>query len=157
MDLTVESGEGLTRLCWRKIQKVQCCRGRPQGIAHAHQRKGSAKGCPHHLRTEASLLHGLGRLIRGIVGLTLAVNLGWGHAATCLSCCVWPIPCGQPWVGPRCNLLKLLRMGDPLRSPWMRVHSSISFIRQQSLESVGCPPRFSFFWRACSPGFLNNE
>ena len=44
-----------------------------------------AKGCPHHPRTIASPLHGLDGLIRSIVGLTLAVNLG-GRATL------------QPWI-----------------------------------------------------------
>ena len=61
---------------------------------------GLSEGCPHHPRTGASpalRLHELGGLIRRRVGLTLAVNLGVGR-------------------GP----LKLVPMGDPLRSPLRR-------------------------------------
>src|SRR5205823_8226612 len=61
---------------------------------------GLSEGCPHHPRTGASpalRLHELGGLIRRRVGLTLAVNLGVGR-------------------GP----LKLVPIGDPLRSPLRR-------------------------------------
>src|SRR5207253_4897177 len=63
---------------------------------------GLSEGCPHHPRTGANpalRLHELGGLIRRRVGLTLAVNLGVGR-------------------GPR--LLKLVPIGDPLRSPLRR-------------------------------------
>ena len=95
--------------------------GRPQGIAPAIHglgkptrgivgaipcgrpcapTSGLSEGCPHHPRTGASpalRLHELGGLIRRRVGLTLAVNLGVGR-------------------GP----LKLVPIGDPLRSPLRR-------------------------------------
>src|SRR5437764_15350878 len=53
-----------------------------RGNPPARQLKARAKGCPHHPRTVASSLHRLDGLIRSIVGLTLAVNLGGGARAT---------------------------------------------------------------------------
>src|SRR5439155_21689865 len=41
-------------------------------LTHAHQ----LTSCPHYPKAGPSPLHVLGRLIRSIVGLTLAVNLG---------------------------------------------------------------------------------
>src|SRR5205085_10393236 len=62
----------LAKLIRRIVGAIPC--GRPCAPT-----SGLSEGCPHHPRTGANpalRLHELGGLIRCIVGLTLAVNLG---------------------------------------------------------------------------------
>src|SRR2546423_3804073 len=49
-------------------------------LTHAHQ----LTSCPHYPKPGPNPLHVLGGLIRGIVGLTLAVNLGGRAPALCI-------------------------------------------------------------------------
>src|SRR5436305_14332130 len=78
---------------------------------------------------------------------------------------VGAIPCGRPCGGAEVNAYGdrpyYIRMeqlgkpvysrGDPLRSPWMRVHSSISFIRQQSRDRIGSRMRGRISSKAVNP------